>query len=174
MVLQYILHQFCTPQNSPVPGVQGVTVRENTYICLLYIKVRITHWESNHHAHRIAMMMWMTCLIAQICPRGAWWRMPGVMCKKSWKTEWRGIGGRKERGEWEPFDSVWYINNYPESTLEQLCFGKEFKMERIVNLNGPMLGISSKCGFSPILFSAINIRGSARSGAEQVFTGSEL
>ena len=37
--------------------------------------------------------------------------------------------------------------------------------------NGPVLGISSKCGFSPILFSVVDICSSARSGAEQVFTG---
>jgi hypothetical protein len=70
-------------------------------------------------------------------------------------------------------------------------FGKEFRMERrndVVkqvierslrlidnkwSLDGPVLGISSKCGFSPILSSAIDICGSVRSSAEQVFTGPE-
>ena len=38
-------------------------------------------------------------------------------------------------------------------------------------MNGPVLGISSRCGFSPILSSAIDICGSVRSGAEPIFTG---
>ena len=68
--------------------------------------------------------------------------------------------GRKE-GEWSCLAASDIYTNHPESV--------EVRVWLITN--GPVPGISSKCGFSPILSSAIDICGSVRSGAEPIFTG---
>ena len=109
-----------------------VTVRENAYICLLYLKVRITHQESNHRAHRIEVPWWRVSLLGYV-HEGLVEGCPERCARSPGRQDGGEVGeGRKEGNGNHLTASDIYLITQSRLWNTLLWIRKEFKMERIM------------------------------------------